>query len=504
MHRTGWFRTFAALTVVTTATSPAMAQTAITLGQTLSGEAAAGDRTLTDGKSFDCWTLQTASGRGYYVWAGSTVLDTYLQIGPGGDCSAGVEQASGDDGAGGRDAALTLMGDGQIWFIRVVSMIRGQVGPYTLAVTPSADGWNDEAACRDRSAAPTWRIAACNRYIANGALAGPARADAYAARAHAYYVQKNYAAAIVGYVEAERIDPTARSRHAADHALALNNQGATLTALDQQFLYYERAIAMDPTQAYPYVGRAHVYRGWGLDDLALQDLDRALTRDPQLVAALSIRARIRGEARNYALARADYDQMIQINSNNEAAHWGRGWTFFEEKRFAEALPSLDHALRLNPRNGVVLRMRGVARVDTGNLAGGVEDLTRAHGLGAGDLYSWDALGRAYYAQGLYQAAIGAYDQALTFEPSQGVVLNNRLLAQTQLAQAQQLAARQRQQEEVRRQCLARQRQLNQEAEQRAMGNLLTGLAGAATGNTAYAQQQLGQAATGRAMDLGCR
>ena len=112
--------------------------TLLEVGRPLQGELPEQDPRLGDGSHFDCHAVQTSAGVAYRVTMGSRAFDTYLSAGRG-QCAAEAE-INDDDGGGGTDSALTLTGDGRIWFVRANSLEAGATGPYRLEVISTGSG----------------------------------------------------------------------------------------------------------------------------------------------------------------------------------------------------------------------------------------------------------------------------------------------------------------------------------------------------------------------------
>jgi hypothetical protein len=107
--------------------------TPIALGQTVTGELARGDRKM--GISYqDTWTYQGHAGETITATLRSEDFDAYISAGQfeAGECT---ELAHNNNGAGGRDARLTvtLQEDGA-YHLHVSARDQGDTGAYTLLV----------------------------------------------------------------------------------------------------------------------------------------------------------------------------------------------------------------------------------------------------------------------------------------------------------------------------------------------------------------------------------
>ena len=119
--------------------SPALAQQTIRPGQTVEGELTTSDPTLDDGSHYDCFSLQTRSGRTVQIDQTSSAFDSYLTVGTG-SCALPTNPESDDDGGGGLNSRLVRAGDGGILLIRVNSLEGGETGAYRLTVAETGGG----------------------------------------------------------------------------------------------------------------------------------------------------------------------------------------------------------------------------------------------------------------------------------------------------------------------------------------------------------------------------
>ncbi|MDB4950932.1 MAG: peptidase, partial [Gemmatimonadetes bacterium] len=109
-----------------------------------SGAAAAGtlqdgDPRLEDGSLYDLYFFAAQAGQAVTVEMRSPAFDAYLSWGR---MNGGKFEELGwdDNGAGGTDARLSVTAPaGGVYVVRANARRAGQTGPYTLALTPSAD-----------------------------------------------------------------------------------------------------------------------------------------------------------------------------------------------------------------------------------------------------------------------------------------------------------------------------------------------------------------------------
>ena len=119
--------------------SSAVAQTRLSVGQSIDGVFGKASPKLSDGSAYACYELQTRRGQSYTVDLRSSAFDAYMGAGPGASCEA-EDSVTDDDGAGGTDARVIIAGDDAVWHIRANTLAPGERGAYRLTVTESAAG----------------------------------------------------------------------------------------------------------------------------------------------------------------------------------------------------------------------------------------------------------------------------------------------------------------------------------------------------------------------------
>lgn len=77
-----------------------------------------------------------------------------------------------------------------------------------------------------------------------------------------------------------------------------------------------------PGYAKHYLDRSIAYTRMNRRDLALADLDQSIKIDPEYRGAYLLRGAIRFDAKEYALARADFEKVLSLNPGNKVATEG--------------------------------------------------------------------------------------------------------------------------------------------------------------------------------------
>jgi TolB-like protein/class 3 adenylate cyclase/Tfp pilus assembly protein PilF len=123
---------------------------------------------------------------------------------------------------------------------------------------------------------------------------------------------------------------------------------------------FECALALDPRSAEAQGSLADVLVGRVLDqmtDTAAADIARAedlvgqaLAASPRSLVARYAKGNILRQTGRYEAAIPEYEKVIQLDRNAPGAYANRGWCKLLTGSIAEAIPALEQALRLSPRD----------------------------------------------------------------------------------------------------------------------------------------------------------
>lgn len=141
---------------------------------------------------------------------------------------------------------------------------------------------------------------------------------------------------------------------------------------------FEQAVALDPEYAMAYVGLADTLvllaeggTRFGVLEtdiaatLAQQNIDKALSRQPQMAEAYAVQGYIYFMLDDYKRALAEYDKAIELNPSLAIAYMWQYLALYQSQRFDESLFALAKAEQLDPlfqtntyNYGVELATRG--------------------------------------------------------------------------------------------------------------------------------------------------
>jgi tetratricopeptide (TPR) repeat protein len=124
-----------------------------------------------------------------------------------------------------------------------------------------------------------------------------------------------------------------------------------------------------------------------------------------------------------------------------------GFAYVNLNRIQQAIPPLQRAARLSPRDFLVQAQLGFCLQATGQLDAGIEHLRKGADL-APKTYGavWEHLGMAYQKKGMHREAVKAFERAVQIMPTYGPAwrhLADEYRAIGKVAEANQAEARAR-------------------------------------------------------------
>jgi tetratricopeptide (TPR) repeat protein len=140
---------------------------------------------------------------------------------------------------------------------------------------------------------------------------------------------------------------------------------------------YDRALQLEPGNAFYYHGRGAARQAAGDLDGAIMDYGRALELDPKFAAACYNRGTARKAKGDLPGAIADYDHALQLDPKYALALTGRGNARKAGGNFAAAIVDYDRALQLDPKYAATWYHRGLAHYLLQQWPGALRDFRRA-------------------------------------------------------------------------------------------------------------------------------
>ena len=223
--------------------------------------------------------------------------------------------------------------------------------------------------------------------------------------------------------------PLERALRYSDKAYVALEAGKVAEALQ----HIERAVALLPDSALPFLARGTIYRWKAEHDTiaadrdrdiqaAFADFDAAIARGPRHMLVYRTRADLELFAGMYDRALADLDTAMAFGPRSSDMYFLRGDAHLQRSDFQRAWIDFDSAMSLDPHSSSAVLGRAFAYAHQGDLAGARRDFdaARALQLDVDDLlrsYTWGTLhwpnrAAAYRGRGIVNWLVGRSDEAI--------------------------------------------------------------------------------------------
>lgn len=179
---------------------------------------------------------------------------------------------------------------------------------------------------------------------------------------------------------------------------------------------FEEALALDESNAEAWVWLGEANQQMGTD--GSEELNRALSLDPESVNVRALRALYWGRQGKYEQMLAEYLLAAGIEPENPRWQAGVGEAQTKLGRLVEALAAYQRAAELAPAEPEYWRLLALFCVENGAQAEevGLPAAQQAYSLAPDDVSVLDALGYAYLSTGRYASAEKALMNAIEASP----------------------------------------------------------------------------------------
>lgn len=167
-----------------------------------------------------------------------------------------------------------------------------------------------------------------------------------------------------------------------------------------------------------YMLRAGIYNQTGKPDMALTDLNSAISLDPESYAAIYQRANTEFMLGNYGAARTDYTRLQRFNPRSPEALLGLARCAVKDNNLSAANDYLREAVEVYPNNPEIYVRRATVRRLMGDHNGAVDDLIQAISLNSKDPKAIEML--VEYGNTNYPATIAGLSNAINLAPENGL------------------------------------------------------------------------------------
>ena len=126
-----------------------------------------------------------------------------------------------------------------------------------------------------------------------------------------------------------------------------------------------------------FASRAEVYTAMGDTIKAMKDLSEAIQIDPTNARFYNTRAQLNYELKNYALADADYQKMINMDQGDVMGYMGIGRNANAQERWDEAVNQFNHVIKLAADYSSGYSFRADAYIGQEKWSEATDDLVKA-------------------------------------------------------------------------------------------------------------------------------
>ncbi|MFL5766013.1 MAG: tetratricopeptide repeat protein [Bacteroidia bacterium] len=206
----------------------------------------------------------------------------------------------------------------------------------------------------------------------------PASANVYIMRGRLEFFMKQYEAAIADFTKSISIDP-AFPTPSAD---AYNGRAYCYYYLGN----YVKALAdfnkvsESPLKYNILYNRCLSKRKTGDMKGALSDINELIQYDPSIDSAYIEQGYLRFKSGDTLGAYQSYSKCLQLNPNRISCYYNRALVLMAMKQYKKAIEDLYVVLTYNPRDALALGNRGIARRESGDLAGACKDMQEAYSI----------------------------------------------------------------------------------------------------------------------------
>ena len=188
---------------------------------------------------------------------------------------------------------------------------------------------------------------------------------------------------------------------------------------------YNRAIELDPDDAFAYNNRGVVYSNKEEYEKAIADYNRAIELDSDFACVYNNRGVVYSNKEEYEKAIADYNRAIELDSDFAGAYYNRGNAYYNKEEYEKAFADYNRAIELDRDFSESYHNRGFAYNYLEEYEKAIADYNRALELDPDDARAYHDRGNAYYYKEEYEKAIADYTRAIELDPDDAWAYVNR-------------------------------------------------------------------------------
>ena len=163
----------------------------------------------------------------------------------------------------------------------------------------------------------------------------------------------------------------------------------------------------------------------GDPDRAIANFNEAIQLNPNDAAAYYVRGFAYSRKGDYDRAMADYNEVIRLNPMHAAAFNSRGFIYDKKGDYDRALADYNEAIRINPMFAIAISNRGIEYGRKGDYDRAVSDFNEAIRLDPKYAAAFNGRGFTYMRKGENDQAMADYNEAIRIDPKYAVAFCNR-------------------------------------------------------------------------------
>ena len=179
---------------------------------------------------------------------------------------------------------------------------------------------------------------------------------------------------------------------------------------------FEKAIALNPTDAIYYSNYAAACRDLGEYDKAITAYTKAITLKPNEPSYYSGRGAIYGLKGDYSRSISDFSRAIKLEPEEINHYRNRGLAYLKKGDYDRAISDFTKVIEKKPFQHHIYFMRGLAHFHKGNYNQAVIDFTQVTVLNPKDVEAYRNRGTSYSKRGDYAQALANYTRAIQLKP----------------------------------------------------------------------------------------
>jgi protein O-mannosyl-transferase len=206
---------------------------------------------------------------------------------------------------------------------------------------------------------------------------------------------------------------------------------------DQALREFDRAIRLQPTNAYAYANRGIAHHARGDYDQEVRDCTRAIELKPDFAEAYNNRGGAYGAKGDYDAEIRDCTKALELRPDLLNAYSNRGCAYRRKGDYERAIRDLTKAIEFGPGLPMAYRPdahseRGKAYISLGRYDEAISDFTLAISLRPDDAMLYFNRSSACGRRGDYPRAIEDLNRVIALKPDYADAYQNRALAHCEL------------------------------------------------------------------------